>query len=53
MTERLHTDPEQAALPNMELVNYIEGLSVEVLALGRYVVVLSLYTILNSVELRH
>ena len=27
--ERLHTDPEQAALPNMELVNYIEGLSVE------------------------
>lgn len=27
--ERLHTNPEQAALPDMELVNYIEGLSVE------------------------
>lgn len=27
MSERLHTDPEQPALPDMELVQYIENMS--------------------------
>ena len=26
MSERLHTDPEQAALPDMELIEYIENM---------------------------
>ena len=27
--ERLHNDPEQAALPDMELINYIENMGPE------------------------